>query len=130
MERNPEAVLCGLTERDPRYRADAYRFIFEALGHTLKHLGRKGGHVTGRELLEGIRLYALEQFGGLAPMVFAGWGVTSTEDFGEIVFNLVGAGLMGKTDHDSKEDFRNAYDFADAFQIRSAPRSPGAQRAH
>jgi len=120
-QHKPEETLRGLIERDGRYQADAYRFVFEGLDYTLKHLGRKG-HVSGRELLEGIRLHALDQFGGLAPLVFRQWGVHGTEDFGEIVFNLVGAGLMGKTDHDTKDDFRNVYDFAAVFSIESPKR--------
>lgn len=119
--RRPEDLLRDLVARDPRYRPDAYRFVFEALDYTLKSLGRKAGHVSGRELLEGIRDCALEQFGGLAGLVFDQWGVRATQDFGEMVFNLVEAGLMGKTETDSREDFRNVYDFRDVFRVDAAP---------
>ena len=118
--RRPEDLLRDLVARDPRYRPDAYRFVFEALDYTLKHLGRKAGHVSGRELLEGLRDCALEQFGGLAGLVFEQWGVRATQDFGEIVFNLVEAGLMGKTETDSREDFRDVYDFRDVFRVDAA----------
>jgi uncharacterized repeat protein (TIGR04138 family) len=118
--RRPTDVLRDLVAKDPRFRPDAYRFVFEALDYTLKALGREGGHVSGRELLEGIRDFALEQFGGLAGLVFDQWGVRTTADVGEIVFNLVEAGLMGKTKTDSREDFRDVYDFRDVFRIDAA----------
>jgi uncharacterized repeat protein (TIGR04138 family) len=115
--RRPDDLLRDLVSRDPRYRPDAYRFVFEALDYTLKSMGRAGGHVSGRQLLEGIRDCALDQFGGLAGLVFEQWGVRCTGDFGEIVFNLVEAGLMGKTDSDSREDFRDVYEFQDVFRV-------------
>ncbi len=128
MERKAHEVLRGIVERDGRYRRDAYCFIFEALDFTVKNVVIRQGHVTGRELLEGIRLYALDQFGGLTPLVFNTWGVTRTEDFGEIVFNLVEASLMGRTENDSKEDFANGYAFANAFAVELCSSSPGAKR--
>jgi uncharacterized repeat protein (TIGR04138 family) len=115
--RRPDDLLRDLVARDPRYRPDAYRFVFEALDYTLKSQERSGGHVSGRELLEGIRDFALDQFGGLAGLVFDQWGIHCTGDFGEIVFNLVEAGLMGKTESDSREDFRNVYEFRDVFRV-------------
>lgn len=124
MDRRTEDELERVIARDGRYLRDAYHFVFEALDYTLKHINRKG-HVSGRELLEGLRLYALDQFGGLAPMVFNGWGVRATDDFGEIVFNLVDAGLMGKTDTDTRDDFRAVFDFDEAFGVR-----PQSKRAH
>ena len=36
-------------------------------------------------------------------------------DFGEIVFNLVEHGILGRTENDSLEDFENGYEFATAF---------------
>ena len=108
-------LLRQVALKDGRYPVEAYRFIFEALGYSLQQAGRSGGHVTGRELAEGIRGKALAEFGGLARVVFETWGIRRTEDFGEIVFNLVESGLMGKTDTDSKEDFNGVYDFREAF---------------
>jgi uncharacterized repeat protein (TIGR04138 family) len=72
--------------------------------------------VTGRELLSGIRTYALAQFGPMAMTVLDEWGVTRCEDFGEIVFNMVDAGLLSKTDSDSREDFQGGYSFDEAFR--------------
>lgn len=106
-----------ITERDLRYKPDAYEFVMQAFGFTQTELKREG-HVTGRELLEGIREYGLEQYGPLTKTVFQHWGVNTTEDFGEIVFNMVENGLMGKTDKDSRDDFKNAYDFKQIFDSK------------
>jgi uncharacterized repeat protein (TIGR04138 family) len=80
-------------------------------------------HVSGQELLGGIRDYALAQFGPMTKMVFEEWGIKRCEDFGEIVFNMVEIGLLGKTDQDSREDFANGYDFDDAFRKPFLPAS-------
>ena len=72
-------------------------------------------HVTGRQLLEGIRQYASKQFGFMALTVFEEWGINQDADFGNIVFNLVENGLMGKTGTDSREDFKNIYDLKKVF---------------
>jgi uncharacterized repeat protein (TIGR04138 family) len=118
-----DALLRQVVSKDLRYAPEAYLFLTEALKHTQDMLGRNPfseveseRHVTGQELLEGIRRYAQAQFGMLAPTVFRGWGVHRTEDFGEMVFNLVEAGLMSKTARDSREDFANGFDFDQAFR--------------
>lgn len=117
--------LVQIVQRDPRYAYEAYEFIFNALHHTQKMLGRlpkseeekesARHHVTGRELLEGIRDLALREFGLMARAVFRRWGIHATDDFGEIVFNLVEAGLLSKTDEDKREEFHNVYDLDDAL---------------
>jgi uncharacterized repeat protein (TIGR04138 family) len=109
------AELERLAARDPRYKLEAYLFTMSSVEYTAARLGRQG-HVTGRELLEGIRDLAREKFGLTARMVLEHWGVKTTEDFGEIVFSLVEAGVLGKTDRDSREDFRDVYDFGDVFE--------------
>ena len=103
-----------LVESDPRYHAQAYFFIFEALEYTLGRMNTRR-HVSGKELLEGIREFALESYGFLSRTVFYEWGITTTEDLGQIVFNLVNANLLMKNDADDMADFRNGYDFEDAF---------------
>lgn len=103
-----------IVETDNRYKAEAYNFVMEALTFILRKVERPR-HVSGQELLEGIRKYALQQFGPMTRTVFKHWGVRCTEDFGEIVFNMVDAGLMGKTAEDSRDDFKNGYDFKEAF---------------
>lgn len=100
---------------DPRYKPDAYAFVMAALGYTQRKIGKRR-HVSGKELLDGIREYAIDEFGVMARTVFEHWGVRSTEDFGNIVFNMVDAGLMSKTEDDSIDDFKDGYDFKDAFE--------------
>ncbi len=111
----------ALLKNDGRYDAEAYNFVYEALDFTLKNLvkARPGSsqHVSGQELLEGIRQYGIDQFGCLARTVLGSWGVSRTADFGEIVFNLVEHDLMGKQDADSKADFESIYDFAEVFEL-------------
>jgi uncharacterized repeat protein (TIGR04138 family) len=110
-----------LLQKDSRFDAEAYNFVYEALDYTLKHLvknqRRPNQHVTGPELLEGIRQYGIEQFGCLAQTVLESWGVYETQDFGEIVFNLVEHDLMGKQDSDHREDFKSVYDFSEVFDV-------------
>jgi len=108
-----ESIL-EITRRDGRYSPQAYYFIFDALDYTIQRM-RKMRHVTGRELLEGVRAYATETFGFLARTVLAEWGITRTDDFGEIVFNLVDAGLLSRTEKDTRAEFQNVYDFEEAF---------------
>lgn len=111
--------LDRLVANDPRYPRDAYVFVFQALEFVVGRL-EKRRHVSGRELLEGIREFALERYGLMTKTVFAQWGITRTEDFGEIVFRLVGAGLLSKTEEDSIDDFGGVYDFEEAF-VRDYP---------
>jgi uncharacterized repeat protein (TIGR04138 family) len=115
-----EEALGLIHAKDPRFHDDAYRFIREALDHTQKSSGKdtRGHirHVTGQELLEGIRDFALGQFGPMAMMVLNEWGVHTCEDFGDIVFNMVEIGLLAKTEKDSRADFTAVYDFYDAFR--------------
>lgn len=108
--------LKEILKKDGRYKADAYEFVMQAIWHTQKKLKREG-HVTGKELLEGIRGFGLAQFGAMAVTVFEHWGVKSTEDFGEVVFNMVENGMLRKTDEDSRKDFKGVYDFNKAFDI-------------
>ncbi len=110
--------LRTIIRKDPRYKEDAYAFVMEALWFTQRKLKREG-HVTGRELLEGIKEFAQEQYGPMAKVVLEHWGVNITADFGEIVFNMVENGLMGKTAEDSRADFKDVYDFDKAFDVFS-----------
>jgi uncharacterized repeat protein (TIGR04138 family) len=81
---------------------------------------RASGHVTGRELCEMIRQLALSQFGSLAATVFEHWGVRSTSDIGEIVYNLIAAGDLEKTPSDSRSDFDNVFDFETSLKPKPA----------
>jgi len=112
-----------IVKEDNRYTKEAYGFLKEALDFTMsKERKRKGKvisknqrHVTGQELLEGAREYALEQYGPMAFTVLTSWGLEKCEDFGEIVFNLIEYGVFSKNEEDSKEDFAAIYSFEDAF---------------
>lgn len=103
-----------VVRQDPRFHPNAYYFIFEALEYTLARLDTRR-HVSGKELLEGVRECALESFGFLARTVFYEWGIQNTENIGELVFNLVSANLLMKNEEDTLADFRDAYDFEEAF---------------
>src|SRR5215472_11423907 len=119
--------------RDPRYHRDGYIFLRDALDFTTKQQKKVKGvsvrHVTGRELLDGVRQYALKEFGPMVITVFNSWGIRSCEDFGRMVFNLIGAGVFGKTEEDSIEDFKNVYDFKEAFVKPFAPAKPETVKA-
>ena len=107
-----------LTESDRRYHRDAYFFLREALDHTVKLRKRQlgeSGHVSGSQLCDGIRQLALKQFGPMVPTVFAYWGLQKTDDFGDMVWNLIELGVFGKTESDSRADFHAIYDFREAF---------------
>jgi len=107
-------VVEEIVAKDPRYKVEAYEFVMSALNYTQRKLDKRR-HVTGQELLEGIREYGLERFGLMARTVFHNWGIRKTEDFGNVVFNMVDAGLMSKTEKDSIDDFKDGYDFEEAF---------------
>ena len=132
----PVESILELLRHDRRYRFEAYVFVFEALSYAqnILHMGapkesepapahaehpeEKGPqrHVSGQELCEAIRQYALEQYGYMAKIVLNSWGITRTGDFGEIVFNLIRIGKMRKTRDDRREDFENVYDFDTTFR--------------
>jgi uncharacterized repeat protein (TIGR04138 family) len=131
-----EEALELILAKDQRFHRDAYLFLREALDHTRKMLEREARseraskralnreqHVTGQELLAGIRELALETFGPMAITVFEEWGIRSCQDFGEVVFILVENGLLRKTERDSRSDFENGYDFHEAFRKPYLPRS-------
>lgn len=118
-------IVDKICAQDTRYDSDAYGFVREGLDFTLKSLKRSGGqsrHVSGQELLAGLRDYALKEYGPMSKTLLNLWGVKSCEDFGFIVFNLVNQGILGKTDADSPDDFRNGYSFEEAFVRPFEPR--------
>lgn len=96
------------------YKFEAYSFVMAALHHTVSKLP-KARHVTGKELLGGVREYALDQFGPMTRTVLGYWGIRKTDDFGKIVFALVEVGILRKQPEDKLEDFCNIYDFKEAF---------------
>jgi uncharacterized repeat protein (TIGR04138 family) len=130
---DPAHPIAKLLKDDRRYKIDAYVFVFEALqyAHNVLKMGSERPpesetedddpdetgareserHLTGQQLCEAIRQYALEQYGYMAQDVLQSWGITSTGDFGEIVFNLIRVGQMRKTKDDAREDFNDVFDF-------------------
>ena len=133
-EINFDEAVEQILAKDARFSRDAYVFVREALDFTQKLVVKeaRGGirHVSGQELLDGIRKFALEQFGPMVVTVFEEWGVKNCRDFGDIVFNMVEIGLLAKTDKDTRDDFQNGYDFTDAFRKPFWPRSklkPGSK---
>lgn len=129
-------IVERVVERDPRYQREAYSFLREALDFTQKKYasekpaetpGREEAapmempgqeperHVTGQQLVQGIREYALAEFGPMTKLVLNEWGLHECRDFGEIVFNLIEAQVLRKTDSDTREDFHAGYTFEEAF---------------
>jgi len=115
--RHPE--IAEIVRRDRRYAYEAYEFVFEALNHTQRMFGRAPDkdeplgaehHVSGREILKGAVDLARDHFGFMARTVFQQWGLRRTDDLGELVFNLIEAGLLSKTDTDSRTDFQDVFD--------------------
>lgn len=104
-----------ILEKDASYKFEAYTFVLAALHDTVMKLG-KPRHITGQELTEGIRAYALQQFGPMAKTVLNYWGVKETLDFGKIVFSLIEVKLLSQQPGDRLEDFAKVYDFDDAFE--------------
>lgn len=109
-----------IRQHDQRYAKAAYFFLRQALDFTVKAIKKNNpstttNHISGQDLLEGIREYAIEQYGPMTYTLFQQWGIKECNDFGNIVFNLVEFGVLGKTEKDKKEDFQGSYTFEDAF---------------
>ena len=121
----------AIVKEDGRYDRDAYYFVREGLDYTIKMLKKEtrgaGRHVSGQELLDGLRRFALDEFGPMAKTVLTHWGVKKCEDFGEIVFHMVDEGILGKTEQDTPEDFKGGYDFEEAFV---KPYQPSPRHRH
>ena len=126
MQRSFNEVVEQIIDRDPRYDKEAYIFLKEALEFTIKQKKRgkteAGSHVNAGELLDGFRQLALKEFGPMVMTVLEYWGVQASHDVGEMVFNLIGAGVFGKTESATVEDFHSALDFRVAFLAPFEPR--------
>lgn len=116
MNKSFNDIVESICDKDIRYKQDAYDFVMEALSYTQKRFNRPK-HVTGEELLEGIKNLLLDRYGPLTMTVLHFWGIRRTEDIGNIVFNLVENKVLSKKDDDTIEHFRNAYDFEEVFNI-------------
>ncbi|MGE3310977.1 MAG: Minf_1886 family protein [Limisphaerales bacterium] len=124
---NFEEIVERIVALDSRYHREAYDFLREALDFTQKMTAREKDererHVTGQQLLEGVRGYALREYGPMAQMVLGEWGIHRGEDIGELVFNLIENRVLKKTASDSREDFKGGYDFGTAFSEPFLPAS-------
>lgn len=122
-------AMYNLLKSDKRYKFEAYNFVRESLNYAQQHhlaqstvepeapvQGAVSNHITGQQLCEACRVHALEQFGLMAPKVLANWGIHTTSDFGEIVYNLIRIDQMRKSESDRREDFDDVYSFATAFE--------------
>jgi uncharacterized repeat protein (TIGR04138 family) len=114
-----------IIQEDPRYNRDVYSFVRDALDFTVKQQKKnKEGvsrHVSPTQLLDGIRVFALREFGPMVMTVFNYWNVHSCEDLGHIVFNMIRKEILGKNDTDTIEQFRDGYDFNEAFVLPFLP---------
>ena len=132
-------VVEQICKEDSRYDRRAYGFVRMGLDHTVLEIrkkesdkkatkgakdARQSRHVSGPQLLEGLRQYTLDQFGPLSKTVLNEWGITRCEDFGEIVFNLIDYQVFSKTPEDSREDFAATYTFEGAFEKPFRPEKP------
>ncbi len=115
-----EQAVRDAVKHDPRYAPDAYHFLRDALDVTIKAMQKNRpdavSHVSGPELCEGVREYALQQFGPMVPTIFEAWNIRTTRDIGEMVFNLIHIGAFSRSDSDQVEDFEAVFQFEDAFE--------------
>ena len=125
---NFQEALVAIIAQDPRYTEGAYSFVRESLDFTMKELAKpaagEGRHVSGAELLDGVRKLALREFGPMARTVLASWGIRESVDVGHVVFNLIRHAVLGKSDRDSLDDFANGFTFHDAFVLPFLPARP------
>lgn len=108
------SIISNICSKDSRYYPEAYEFVMEALSFSQKKF-KKAKHISGEELLVGIKALLLNKFGPMTMTVLNHWGVKKTDDFGNIVFNLVEYKVLAKDTHDHYESFKNAYDFDEVF---------------
>ncbi|MBW8035760.1 MAG: hypothetical protein FVQ79_09065 [Planctomycetes bacterium] len=124
MKKNIEEIAL----EDGRFDVKAFRFVFEGLGRTVDKLKGEsvegeGRHITGAELAEGLGGLASERWGRLAMMVLGLWGVSTTRDFGDIVYLMISHEWMSSTEGDTVEDFDDVFDFEEVFETKYRFRS-------
>tara|TARA_R110002020_G_scaffold267940_1_gene483124 strand:- start:141 stop:584 length:444 start_codon:yes stop_codon:yes gene_type:complete len=123
-----DEIVALIRKEDSRYSRQAYHFIRQGLDHTVKAMRerdaarlKKSAHVKGPELVDGLRVFALEQYGPMARTVLKDWGITRCADFGELVFNLIEYNVFSKTETDRREDFSEVFTFEEAFDSPFRP---------
>lgn len=121
-----EQSVVSILKRDRRFDPHAYFFLKDALDFTLKRIAEANGgqarHVSGPELLEGFRDFAIEQFGPMASTLMQEWGVRKCQDVGDMVFQLIEEQVFGKQESDRREDFSECFDFQDALEKPFLPK--------
>ncbi len=127
-EQSFEETVSRICEKDLTYDMEAYYFIRDALGYATRKFERTpdNRHVTGKQLCEAIREFALQEFGPISHLVLTEWGLNRTGDFGEIVYNMINEGVFGKSENDRREDFEDVFDFETAFLKPFEPKGPTA----
>lgn len=127
-----DKAVAQILEQDNRYPARAYDLMPAVIDYTVRHPApadpneppRPQGHVSGRQLAIGFRDYLLAEFGPFAADLLDEINIRSTDDIGNLVYNLISVGVFGKTNADSRADFHAVYDFKEAFRDYYAPRDP------
>lgn len=126
-----DEVVALIRKEDSRFDRRAYHFVRQGLDYTVKEMKKSQGerakkslHVTGPELLQGLRAYALDQYGPMARAVLGSWGVMCCSDLGDLVFNLIEYNVFSKTERDRREDFCDLYSFEEAFDQPFLPARP------
>ncbi len=121
-EKKKTRSMLEIVEAVGVYPLEAYDFVQQGLQATVQKIHADltdpdaSRHVSGRQLSEGLRDFALQRWGLMASVVLARWNITSTMDFGRIVYAMIDGGFFSKTQEDSVEDFRNVFDFKRAFE--------------
>ena len=124
---NFDQAIIKIRSEDSRFGPSAYHFIRQSLDHSIARLGRHGpekkpAHVSGKELLEGFRDLAIKEFGPMAKTVLGEWGIFRCSHVGEIVFQLVQHGILGKSETDKPDDFQEIWTFSEAFESPFQPK--------
>ena len=127
-------AIYKLLKDDEHYGVEAYTFVRDALAYAqdVLRMGQESDveptldleteksaperHLTGQDLCEAIRLYSIDQFGYMARIVLKNWGILSTSDIGNIVYNLISIGWMKKSSEDRRDHFDDVFDFEEAFE--------------
>lgn len=121
-----EESVTAILKREKRYDGQAYFFLKDSLDFTLKRFAEvnrgQGRHVSGKELLEGYRDFALEQFGPMGATLMDEWGITECRDVGNMVFQMIEEQVFGKQDSDKPEDFDEAFDFRKSLREPFLPK--------
>lgn len=106
-----EDAVDAILRKHPEYAPDAYDFMREALEATSRDMAeaeeRTSPHLSAYELYMGFCAYALSEYGPLAAAVMEHWGIDSSSDVGNIVYNLIEVGVFGKQAGDTREQFDN-----------------------